>query len=213
MFKTIKEDIKNVFDRDPALKSNLEAFLCYPGLHAIWGHRLSHFLYINKFYILARIVSNLIRFFTGIEIHPGAKIGKRVFIDHGMGVVIGETSIIGDGCLIYKGVVLGGTNLNKTKRHPTLGRNVVVGTNATILGNIRIGRNVRIGANSVVLKNVPSNSTVVGVPGKIIKTKKPDNILEHDKMPDPMTDMIKYLFKELKMVEDEIHLEKKELKK
>lgn len=213
MFKTIKEDIKNVFDRDPALKSNLEAFLCYPGLHAIWGHRLSHFLYINKFYILARIVSNLIRFFTGIEIHPGAKIGKRVFIDHGMGVVIGETSIIGDGCLIYKGVVLGGTNLNKTKRHPTLGRNVVVGTNATILGNIRIGRNVRIGANSVVLKNVPSNSTVVGVPGKIIKTKKPDNILEHDKMPDPMTDMIKYLLRELKMVEDEIHLEKKDLKK
>src|SRR5574344_113296 len=109
MFKTIKEDIKNVFDRDPALKSNLEAFLCYPGLHAIWGHRLSHFLYINKFYILARIVSNLIRFFTGIEIHPGAKIGKRVFIDHGMGVVIGETAIIGDDCLIYHGVTLGGT--------------------------------------------------------------------------------------------------------
>ncbi|MDR0676610.1 MAG: serine O-acetyltransferase, partial [Elusimicrobiota bacterium] len=142
MFKNILEEIDNIFRKDPAVKTKLEVFFCSPGLHAIFFHRASHYLYKKKFYFLARIFSNIIRFFTGIEIHPGAVIGKKVFIDHGMGVVIGETAIIGDECLLYKGVVLGGTCSEKIKRHPTLGKNVVIGTNATLLGNIEIGDNV-----------------------------------------------------------------------
>jgi serine O-acetyltransferase len=204
MFKSIKEDIKTIFAKDPAVKNTLEAILCYPGLHALWMHRVAHFFYNKKNFLTARIISNISRWLTGIEIHPGATIGKRVFIDHGMGIVIGETTIIGNDCLLYKGVVLGGTSLAKTKRHPTLGNNVVVGSNAAILGNINIGANSRIGSNSVVIKNVPENSTVVGIPGKIVKRSQPISTLEHDKMPDPVAEAVNYAIKELDILENKL---------
>lgn len=204
IFKLINDEFKNIFDKDPAVKSKLEIILCYSGFQAIMCHRFSHFLYKKNFFLLASIVSHISRFLTGIEIHPGAKIGKRVFIDHGMGVVIGETAIIGNGCLLYKGVVLGGVNLSKGKRHPTLGENVVVGTNAIILGNIKIGNNAKIAAGSVVLKSVPHHSTVVGIPGKIVKTKTYCSLLEHNKMPDPFSHIINHILKELKDIKEEI---------
>ena len=204
MFKNIIGDIKTVFEKDPAVKSKLEAILCYPGLHAVWMHRIAHFFYQNQFFLIARIISNITRFFTGIEIHPGAQIGRRVFIDHGMGVVIGETAIVGDDCLIYKGVVLGGTSLHKTKRHPTIGKNVVIGTNAAVLGNITIGDNVRIGSSSVVIKDVPANSTVVGIPGRIIKINKPVATLDHDNMPDPVSEAVNYVLKEFELLEKKL---------
>ena len=201
MFKYINEDIKNVFTKDPAVKSRLEAILCYPGLHAIWVHRIAHFFYKRREFLTARIISHINRWLTGVEIHPGAKIGRRVFIDHGMGIVIGETAEIGDDCLLYKGVVLGGTSLDKVKRHPTLGKNVVVGTNAAVLGNILIGDNARIGASSVVIKDVPPNSTVVGIPGKIVQCDQPISVLGHDNMPDPVAEAVNYVIKEFDMLE------------
>lgn len=176
MFQMIREDIKSVFEKDPAAKNVVEVVLCYPGLHAIWFHRIAHFFYSCKFYTIARLISHLSRFLTGVEIHPGAKIGRRVVIDHGMGVVIGETAEVGDDCLIYKGVVLGGVSLEKKKRHPTIGRNVVIGSNACVLGAITIGDNVKIGSNSVVVKSVPDNVTVVGVPGKVVEYPEPNLI-------------------------------------
>ncbi len=167
-FALIREDISNVIEHDPAAKSRLEVFLCYSGLHAVWFHRVHHWLWNHRLFLAARWLSQVARLLTGIEIHPGARIGRRLFIDHGMGVVIGETSIVGDDVTLYQGVTLGGTGKEHGKRHPTLEDNVVVGGGAKILGNIIVGKNCRIGAGSVVLRNVPDNSTVVGVPGHIV---------------------------------------------
>ncbi|MEO8097856.1 MAG: serine O-acetyltransferase [Acidobacteriota bacterium] len=182
----IREQIQTVFRRDPAARSVLEIVLCYPGFHAALLHRFAHRLYAAGWYTLARVVSQFSRTVTGIEIHPGARIGRRFFIDHGMGVVIGETSEIGDDVLIYQGVTLGGTGKDTGKRHPTLGNGVVVGTGAKILGNIRIGNHVKVGAGSVVVHPVPDHSTVVGVPGRIVKDpESPWEPLEHGQLPDP----------------------------
>jgi serine O-acetyltransferase len=164
----IREDVANVLEHDPAARSRLEIYLCYSGLHAVWFYRVNHWWWNHNFFLLARWLSQVARLFTGIEIHPGAQIGRRLFIDHGLGVVIGETSIVGDGVTLYQGVTLGGTGKEVGKRHPTLLDDVVVGSGAKILGNITVGRNCRIGAGSVVLRNVPDDSTVVGVPGHII---------------------------------------------
>jgi serine O-acetyltransferase len=196
MWERLKEDIRTIKERDPAAKNYVEILLCYPGLHAIWLHRLSHLLYKRKWYTLARLISHFNRAITGIEIHPGAKIGRRLFIDHGMGVVMGETTEIGDDCLIYKGVVLGGTTLEKKKRHPTLGSRVIVGSNSTILGAIPIGDGARIGSGSVVVKEVPAGATVVGVPGRIVESltpEKEDLDFEHGNLPDPLSDIMKML--------------------
>lgn len=188
MLNTIRRDIQAVFERDPAARSVLEVVLLYPGLHALWAYRIAHWLWEHNFKLLGRWVSQLARGLTGIEIHPGAKIGKGFFIDHGMGVVIGETAEIGDNVTLYHGVTLGGTSLNKGKRHPTLEDNVVVGAGAKILGAITIGANSRIGANAVVVKSVPPNSVVVGVPGQIVKRKEervaPQVDLNHNVLPD-----------------------------
>ena len=164
----IREDVVTVLERDPAAKSRLEVFLCYSGLHAVWFYRINHWLWNHGFYLLARWLSQVARFLTGIEIHPGAEIGRRLFIDHGLGVVIGETAIVGNDVTLYQGVTLGGTGKERGKRHPTIEDEVVIGGGAKVLGNITIGRNCRIGAGSVVLRSVPENSTVVGVPGHII---------------------------------------------
>jgi serine O-acetyltransferase len=196
MWERLKEDIRTIKDRDPAAKNVVEVFLCYPGLHAIWLHRIAHFLYQRGWFTSARLVSHFSRWFTGIEIHPGAKIGRRLFIDHGMGVVIGETSEIGDDCLIYKGVVLGGTTLEKKKRHPTLGNRVIIGSNSTVLGAITIADGARIGSGSVVVKPVPPGATVVGVPGRIVESLTPEKEaldFEHGNLPDPLSDIMKML--------------------
>ena len=166
-FGSLYEDAKNICDRDPACRSVFEAIVLYPGFHSIFFHRIAHFLYKNKLFFLARLISQIARHITGIEIHPGAKIGRKLFIDHGMGIVIGETCTIGNNCTIYHNSTLGGTGKDKYKRHPDLGDNVMVGAGSKILGPIKIGNNVKIGANSVVLKNIPSNTTVVGIPAKI----------------------------------------------
>jgi serine O-acetyltransferase len=184
MFRTIREQIETIFREDPAAKSVVEIFLCYPGFHAILAHRLAHRLYGWKVPLVPRVISQINRFLTGIEIHPGATIGRRFFIDHGSGVVIGETTEIGDDVLLYQGVTLGGTGGEKGKRHPTLGNRVVVGTGAKVLGNIRVGDNVKVGAGSVVVHPVPDNSTVVGVPGRVVRIR-PDGPLEHGRLPDP----------------------------
>jgi serine O-acetyltransferase len=168
MLSLIREDVATVMERDPAAKSRLEVFLCYSGLHAVWFYRINHWLWNQHFFLLGRLLSQFARFLTGVEIHPGAQIGRRLFIDHGVGVVIGATAIVGDDVTLYQGVTLGGTGKEHGKRHPTIEDNVVVGGGAKILGNITVGRNCRIGAGSVVLRNVPEDSTVVGVPGHII---------------------------------------------
>jgi serine O-acetyltransferase len=189
MIKTIRDDIQSVFSRDPAARSTLEILLCYPGLHAVWGHRISHWLWTHGGRLAARWVSHAVRWLTGIEIHPGATIGPRFFIDHGMGVVIGETAEVGADVTLYHGVTLGGTSLAKGKRHPTLEDRVVVGAGAKILGAITIGADSRIGANAVVVRSVPPNSVVVGVPGQIVKRSKPHTAkdapdLDHSVLPD-----------------------------
>lgn len=163
-----EDDIQSVMQRDPAARTRLEVFLCYPGLHAVWMHRLNHWLWKRGYIVLARFLSQIARFFTGIEIHPGATIGKRLFIDHGMGVVIGETAEVGDDVTLYQGITLGGTGKEQGKRHPTIENGVVVGAGARILGNITIGKDSQIGASSVVLVNIPTNATVVGVPGRVV---------------------------------------------
>src|SRR5580698_7588 len=168
MLSLIREDVATVMEHDPAAKSRLEVFLCYSGLHAVWFYRINHWLWNQHFFLLGRLLSQFARFLTGVEIHPGAQIGRRLFIDHAIGVVIGETAIVGDDVTLYQGVTLGGTGKEHGKRHPTIEDNVVVGGGAKILGNITVGRNCRIGAGSVVLRNVPEDSTVVGVPGHII---------------------------------------------
>jgi serine O-acetyltransferase len=196
MWEHLKEDIQTIKERDPAAKNYVEILLCYPGLHAIWLHRMAHFLYLFKWYTIARLISHFSRWFTGIEIHPGAKIGRRLFIDHGMGVVIGETTEIGNDCLIYKGVVLGGTTLEKKKRHPTLGNRVIIGSNSTVLGAITVGDGARIGSGSVVVKPVPSGATVVGVPGRVMESMTPEKEeldFEHGNIPDPLSDIMKML--------------------
>lgn len=197
MFKTVKEDIQTVFARDPAARSVAEVIMCYPGLHALWSHRLAHFLWKKKLFFPARFISHLSRFFTGIDIHPGAKIGRCFFIDHGAGVVIGETAEIGVDVLMYQGAVLGGTSLRKEKRHPTVGNNVVIGAGAVVLGALTIGDNAKIGSCSVVLKSVPSGATVIGVPGKIVEDKHKHIIdLEHGNLPDPVAEIMGHLLKE-----------------
>jgi serine O-acetyltransferase len=207
MFKILREDIKNIFHKDPAARSRLEILFCYPGLHAIMLHRVAHWLWVHKLHFLGRFTSHISRFFTGIEIHPGAKMGRRIFIDHGMGVVIGETAEVGDDVLIYKGVLLGGTSLEKKKRHPTVGNNVVLGSNAIVLGAITIGDHARIGAASVVTHDVPSNATAVGVPARISLGYSAEEVdkLEHDKLPDPIADAMKFVLEEQKKLEKKIN--------
>jgi serine O-acetyltransferase len=190
MFQTIREQIDTVFRRDPAARSKLEIVLCYPGFHAVLLHRVAHRLYRAGWFTFARMVSQFSRTATGIEIHPGAKIGRRFFIDHGMGVVIGETAEIGDDVLLYQGVTLGGTGKVTGKRHPTLGHGVVVGTGAKILGNIRIGDFSKVGAGSVVVRPVPDHSTVVGIPGRVVGNVDPTDALEHGNLPDPQGQLI-----------------------
>lgn len=204
MFSTLKEDIKTVFERDPAARSVLEVLTCYPGFHAVIIHRFTHRLWRWKLKLVARLISHLGRFLTGIEIHPGAKIGRRFFIDHGMGVVIGETAEIGDDVTIYHGVTLGGTSWKKEKRHPTIGNNVVIGAGAKILGPFTIGENSMIGAGSVVVKPIPSHSTVVGVPGRVVYRDLGEGRMEHHKLPDPEARAIACLFDQVKELEEKI---------
>ncbi|AFZ43949.1 serine O-acetyltransferase [Halothece sp. PCC 7418] len=199
----IWDDIKIIFDRDPAASNWFEVLLCYPGVHALALHRVSHWLWRKRVSILPRFLSHCGRFLTGIDIHPGATIGQGVFIDHGMGVVIGETAIVGDYCLIYQNVTLGGTGKQTGKRHPTLGQNVVVGAGAKVLGNINLGDHVRVGAGSVVLRDVPEDCTVVGVPGRIVRTGY-GCPLEHGKLPDPEAITIRSLLERIETLEQQI---------
>ncbi len=191
----VAEDIRAVRQNDPAARSALEVALVYPGLHALWGHRGAHALWNRNVKLGARLVAHANRFFTGVEIHPGARIGRRVFIDHGMGIVIGETATVGNGCLLYKGVVLGGTSLERKQRHPQIGENVVIGSNACILGAIHVGDHARIGSGSVVVHDVAPEATVVGVPARVRVPKHArfDAALDHASLPDPVTDMLRAL--------------------
>jgi serine O-acetyltransferase len=200
LVKRIAEDLHAVFERDPAATSRWEVLLAYSGFHALLTHRLAHWLWKKNIPIIPRLISQLARWVTGIEIHPGAQIGRGFFIDHGMGVVIGETAIIGDFVTLFQGVTLGGTGKDRGKRHPTLGNHVVVGAGAKVLGNITIGDFVKIGANSVVLRSVPSNSTVIGIPGRIIKTigdEVPEATMDHANIPDPIAERFEAMEQEL----------------
>jgi serine O-acetyltransferase len=211
VLRALREDIRTVFARDPAARSLLEVICCYPGLHALILHRVAHFLWRHKMRFPARLLSHVNRFLTGVEIHPGAVIGRRFFLDHGMGVVIGETAEIGDDVLMYQGVVLGGTSLEKRKRHPTLENNVVVGAAAVLLGPITVGVGARVGANSVVVKSVPPGATVVGVPGRVVEDRRPPVIdLEHGRLPDPVNEAIGLVLEKQGKLEDRIrHLEER----
>jgi len=213
MFDRLRKDIRAVMERDPAAKSVLEVVLCYPGLHAIIMYRVSHAFYRWGWFVTARLISQFARFLTGIEIHPGAKIGEGFFIDHGSGVVIGETAEIGDNVTLYQGVTLGGTGKEKGKRHPTIGNNVMVSTGAKVLGSFTVGDNVRIGAGSVVLKAVPPDCTVVGVPGKVVamnghkvvSLQAPSEVnLHHDQLPDPVTDVLVCMHKSIERLEKRV---------
>ncbi|KAB0668449.1 serine O-acetyltransferase [Oryzomonas sagensis] len=205
MFKNLREDINSVFERDPAARNAMEIIFCYPGLHALWIYRIAHWFWINKLFFLGRFISHVGRFLTGIEIHPGAKIGRKFFIDHGMGVVIGETAEIGDNVTLYHGVTLGGVTWDKVKRHPTLGDNVVIGSGAKVLGPFTVGKGAKIGSNSVVVKEVPENATVVGIPGRVVMAQekkeelRPD--LQHDQLPDPEAKAISCLFDQIRELE------------
>ncbi len=210
MLHGIREQVRTVFKHDPAAKSGLEVLLCYPGVHAILLHRIAHRLYRARLYVPARILSHLSRVLTGIEIHPGATIGRRFFIDHGMGVVIGETAVIGDDVLLYQGVTLGGTGHGKERRHPQLGNHVVVGSGAKVLGNIELGEWVKVGAGSVVVKPVPAHATVVGIPGRVVSVKGVAvshdewEMLEHGELPDPVGQTLANLNERLSLVEAEV---------
>jgi len=206
IFKRMKEDMDVVFEQDPAARTYFEVFLTYSGLHAVWNHRIAHWFYKRKMFFIARAISQLSRFFTGIEIHPGAVIGRRFFIDHGMGVVIGETCEIGDDVTIYQGVTLGGTGHEKGKRHPTIKNNALIATGAKVLGSITVGENSNVGGGSVVLKDVPDNSTVVGIPGRVVKQdgKKVSQKLDHHRLPDPMLDKMKQLEKEVAVLSEQL---------
>ena len=199
-FTGIRKDIKAVFEHDPAAVNTLEVLLAYPGFHARQSHRLAHTLFRWHVPILPRLISHISRFLTGIEIHPGAKIGDGFFIDHGMGVVIGETSVIGDNVTIYQGVTLGGTSHQRTKRHPTLGNNVVVGVGAQLIGDITIGDNTKVGAGSVVINSVPANATVVGVPGRVVAVRNPDTDTV-ERLPDPVGEKLEKLEKRIAELE------------
>ncbi|MEK6560316.1 MAG: serine O-acetyltransferase [Nitrospirota bacterium] len=207
MFENIKKDLYAVFERDPAASGKIEVFLTYPGFHALLLHRVAHWLWKRDVPVLPRVISHFSRFLTGIEIHPGARIGSYFFIDHGMGVVIGETTVIGNNVTLFQGVTLGGTGKEKGKRHPTLGNNIVVGVGAKVLGNIVIGDNVKIGANSVVLESVPPDSTVVGVPGRVVKQggrRLTENMLDHVHLPDPVADRLERIEMELEEIKKQI---------
>jgi serine O-acetyltransferase len=205
----LREDMRTVFAGDPAARNTLEVLVCYPGLHALWNHRAAHYLWRHRLRLIGRLLSHVNRFVTGIEIHPGASIGRRFFIDHGMGVVIGETSEIGDDVLIYQGVVLGGTTHEKMKRHPTIGNNVVLGAGATLLGAITIGERARIGAGSVVVQNVEPGATVVGVPGRVVTGRTPVEALEHGRLPDPVSEAIGHLVDDQSEIAERLrHIEK-----
>src|SRR5437868_1008577 len=205
LFSLIREDVANVMQSDPAAKSRLEVFLCYAGLHAVWFYRMNHWLWNHRLFLPARWLSQVARLLTGIEIHPGAKIGRRLFIDHGMGVVVGETAIVGDDCTLYQGVTLGGTGKEHGKRHPTLGNNVFIGAGARILGNITIGENCRVGAGSVVLNNVPPNSTVVGVPGHVVlRDGKRVIITDPKDIRDPLSEVLIALAREVKELRQKV---------
>lgn len=208
----MKEDVETIFENDPAARSVFEVILTYSGLHATWAHRVAHWFFKNRFYFMARAISQISRFFTGIEIHPGAKIGRRFFIDHGMGVVIGETCEIGDNVTLYQGVTLGGTGKEKGKRHPTLEDNVLVATGAKVLGSITVGENSKIGAGSVVLKEVPPNATVVGIPGKIVIKDgvRLEKKLDHQNIPDPVEDRCQAFEKQIIELKEEIERLQKE---
>ncbi len=203
VLSTFRNDIQAVFERDPAARSAVEIIFCYPGFHAVQFHRVSRWLWNRRFRFLGRMTSQIGRFFTGIEIHPGAKIGSGFFIDHGMGVVIGETAEVGDNVTLYHGVTLGGTSWKREKRHPTIGNNVIVGAGASVLGPITVGDNARIGSGSVVIEDVPPNTTVVGVPGKVVYGKRGETAaavdLEHGNLPDPTSEAIRCL---LDMIHD-----------
>lgn len=215
MFTTLKRDIQAALDRDPAARNALEVLVCYPGLHALYVHRLAHWFWNHNLKTLGRIMSHVGRFLTAIEIHPGARLGQGLFIDHGNGVVIGETTEIGENVTIYQGVTLGGTSLEKKKRHPTIGNGVVIGAGATILGPIKIGDNSRIGSGSVVVKEVPPNSLVVGVPGQVIyrdgKRVPPSVDLEMTDLPNPAEKAIRCVVERLQELEKEVETLKKEL--
>jgi serine O-acetyltransferase len=211
MFNIIREDIQSVLERDPAARNTLEVLFCYPGLHAIWAHRLSHRLWKSGLKLCARWLSQIMRGITGIEIHPGATIGRNLFIDHGMGVVIGETAEVGDDVTIYHGVTLGGTSLHKTKRHPTIEDHVVIGAGAKVLGAITIGAHSRIGANAVVIKPAPPNSVVVGVPGQIVLRDPPSPAvtekvdLDHGRLPDTITETLTALIAHVEALEKRVN--------
>ncbi|WP_368505965.1 serine O-acetyltransferase [Alkalihalophilus sp. As8PL] len=211
IIRTLMNDVDVVFSQDPAARSRLEVIFTYSGVHAIWSHRLAHWMWKKKLYFLARLQSQISRFFTGIEIHPGAIIGQRLFIDHGTGVVIGETCEIGDNVTIYQGVTLGGTGKEKGKRHPTVADGVLIASGAKVLGSFLIGENARIGAGSVVLKPVPPNSTVVGIPGKIVIQNgvKVSDDLDHHLLPDPIADKLKELEDEIKELRKELAHQKR----
>lgn len=206
MFKRIRRDIQVIFERDPAVKNWIEAVLCYPGLHAIWAHRIAHWFYKHRWYVVARIISQIARFFTGIEIHPGATIGEGLFIDHGAGVIIGETAEIGDNVTIYQGVTLGGTGKEKGKRHPTIGNNVMISAGAKILGSFTVGDYAKIGAGAVVLHPVPPNSTVVGVPGRVVVQDgvRVGHELDHADIPDPVAKMFECLKHKIMQLENRL---------
>jgi len=205
MFKNLREDINSVFERDPAARNVMEIIFCYPGLHALWFYRIAHWFWVHEFFFLGRFISHIGRCMTGVEIHPGAKIGSKFFIDHGMGVVIGETAEIGNNVTLYHGVTLGGVTWDKVKRHPTLEDNVVIGSGAKILGPFTVGRGAKIGSNSVVVKAVPENATVVGIPGRMVmEQEKKDGgraDLEHGRLPDPEAKAIACLFDQIKELE------------
>ncbi len=208
MIARLREDIQTVFDKDPAARSWWEVLTCYPGLQALWLHRLARAFWRRRLHWLGRFTSQVARFLTGIEIHPGATIGRRFFIDHGMGVVIGETAEIGDDVLMYKGAVLGGTTLNKGKRHPTIGNGVVIGSNAVVLGAITVGHNARIGSGAVVIKPVPPDSTAVGVPAKVVRgphiDKTPSLALQHAQLPDPIAEVYRVMDERIQDMEQEL---------
>jgi len=218
MWQRIKEDINSVFHRDPAARNKLEIILCYPGLHAIWLHRLAHILWRKNWCLLARFIAHLARFFTGIEIHPGAQIGRRFFIDHGNGVVIGETCEVGNDVTLYQGVTLGGTSLNGGKRHPTLGDGVVVGAGAKILGPFKVGDNAKIGSNAVVTKEVPAGATVIGIPGYVIDSKFKNHAKKlfeayavDESMPDPVARAIEQLLIHMQEIDKQLQNQRQAL--
>ena len=212
-WRQVKEDFAIVWERDPAIQSPLELLTNYPGVWSIFWYRIAHKLYTKGFKVLGRMIMGINQIFTGIDIHPGAKIGRRVFIDHGIGVVIGETTIIEDDVLIYQQVTLGGVSLHKGKRHPTIKRGVVIGAGAKVLGNITVGENSKIGANSVVVKDVPPNSTAVGIPAKVVQKGPDKSLLSHNKLPDIDKELFEYLIKRVAIIEHALQTGNKDILK